>query len=179
MNIRQRKRLLSLSAVAMGCAACATVVLGLVLPMHVEAEVDAPPAAADPRLGTGDANAASKSPATETTRPSRSTLKQLCSMDLHRPLYDPLPPPEPKPQKTEAPPSSPLKARLVGIAIEHERSMALFQMPDGSIEVCGAGESFEQDGRPVKVTHIAMNAVNIEYANKTHQLQMPTKPERR
>jgi len=176
MNVRQRKRLLSFSTALVVACAGGVLAAGLMLPIDVGAEL-APPEIAPNIANTApdDATDATHAPKSNTARPSLQRVRQLCSRNLHKPLYDP----EPEPAKTfdakpkPEPKPDPLKATLIGTAIERGRSMALFQKTDRSIKVCAVGESFQQGDHPVTIKQIRSTSVTVEYQGKTRELEIP------
>jgi len=174
MNVRQRKRVLWLASIALAVGAGAALAWGFAVPVRVTPSEADVPGLAHPRDDSPDKN--DHDPQRNPSRPPLEELKKLASMDLRQPLYDAPEPrkqqPEPdKPQPKQTP--SRLSLRLVGTIQERGHSMAMFQAGDGSIKLCGEGQSVENSGDVVKVTRVDFRTVTIEIDGESRELALP------
>ncbi|NBC11095.1 MAG: hypothetical protein GVY24_05075 [Planctomycetes bacterium] len=92
------------------------------------------------------------------------------------------PPPEPEPKEgipKSEPRPDPIRARLLGIAVERGRSMALLLDSDNKLKVCAEGDWFTQKdrntGEPkrVRVVRIESESVTLQREGKTKRLELP------
>jgi len=166
MNVRRPKGLISLAAVVLGAGVVALVAWALLLPPRIVA-ADPPPLGS--RGGASTMQPADRAAAEPLTL---AALQRVCAAYRHQPLFDPTPEPA---QNTVRPPARralpPL--RLMGIAFESGRSLAIIQLPTGGVEIRGAGETFEVAGRTVTVGAIGSERVLIEYGGKKITLVKP------
>jgi len=182
MNIRQRKKVIWLAAGLVGACAAGIIVAGLALPVDVvvKRSSDSPyrgaVVAASPAQ-SNDANTPSPGGSASAGPEFVAQLRQLCRLDLRKPLYDP--PPAASHNAAAAAQvvaNSLLSVRLVGTADEPGHSMAVFQKPDGAIEVCAQGQGFELQGSELTVVTVQPHKVAVRYAGKRHELVIPRKP---
>ena len=93
-------------------------------------------------------------------------LKQLCQVDLRRPLHDP-PPPTP-PALPPARPPPPLNIRLSGTIIEPGHCQALIAMPDGTVQLKNIGES----AGDARIQEIRDRSITVEYFGQSTVLNV-------
>jgi hypothetical protein len=172
MTVRQRQRAIHLVAGIVGLSGLAVFAAALAVPLDPGAPGPDVQGAAD-----GAAAAPAEAPAQATPDAAGASLEDLarvCGMDLRRPLYDaPSPPPA---AGAAAPPAAPMAVRLVGTIVEPGHSMAVFQKPDGSFELCAQGESVADAGGAVAVTAINQDKVTVQYLGQTQELALPPNP---
>lgn len=107
--------------------------------------------------------------------PTQQQLKQLATLSLQRPIFDP-PPPEiikPKPK-----PPARLQAKLTGIIHEKDQSMALFMTKDNQTKLFSIGDKFADASGQVELLAIEPQSVLIKYAGKTQLLKLPGEAKR-
>jgi hypothetical protein len=173
MTLRQTKRSIIIAAAITALAALSAVVAGVAWPYDLGLDdPGADPAPAAP--GSSSAN----SPGGSAPALDLAQLQALCAIDLRRPLLD-----DPtaaqadqQPVVAAAPPGSALSLRLVGTAHEPGQSIALFQKPDGKIELCALGKTLDDPAGPVKVTHIEHRKVTVEFAGGSLELAIGPNP---
>lgn len=162
---------LAAGAAVVGCVL--TAAWGLFLPVEVPA--DGRPASgrpAAPRVAPRSASDAR--PADRSVK--LVDLQRVCAIDLRSPLYEDRQTDTSPAETAVRPPRSPMAARLVGTVSEAGHSVALFQMPDGSIALCGVDQTIDDRGGPVMVTAIEPYRVTVQYAGGTQVLTL-TPPE--
>jgi hypothetical protein len=175
MNVRQRKRAIWLTAGALALAGAGAVAASVALPLKhpPPRPLDLQAAGAPARQAEAPHSAAGDDVASTI---DLRELRRLCAMDLRRPLFDP-PPPAAAESEPQPEPRIPMSVRLVGTIIEPGRSIAMLQKHDGSITLCAEGRTVDDRGGPVKVIAVKENEVTVEYAGRSHTLQMPAEPE--
>ena len=168
MDVRGREKLIWLAAAIVTLGSVALVACALAFPPEVT------PGAPGSRLGPARTNPGRADALSEGTpdnhRASLDTLARLCATDLRRPLYDPPPPPPPPP------PTQAMTVQLVGTISEPGHEMAIFRKSDGTIALCGPGESVADVGGAVMVTNVTQEKVTVTYGNKTHELVVAPRP---
>jgi hypothetical protein len=164
MNARQRTRILGFAAASIALGAVAVVVTGVALPVRIDdAAAVADARTIRPATAEADGEAGRN-------RPPLQALLRLAKRDLRPPLYDPPPPPEPQPRTD---PPTPLTVQLVGTILEPGHAMAILQQPDGSTEICAAGESIDHAGRPLTVTEVGARSAVVTWSGRSQTLELP------
>ena len=169
MNARNTRRLILSAAALVALGAVIVLAVGLRRPV-----VDAGGASSvgnDDRDATAAASAPSEASLEESRQADLAQLQQLCGLDLRRPLYDP--PPASASASQPMAGGTPMTARLIATADEPDHSIAVFQKSDGSLEMCGQGQSFQDAGGIVTVTRIDHQKVVVQYAGGAQELVVP------
>jgi hypothetical protein len=168
MNARNTRRLILLAAATVTLGAVIVLAVGLRLPV-IEADSVLAAGKDDQDATSTTTSAPSDESLEESQQADVAQLQQLCGLDLRRPLYDP-------PQVAMSQPAAgggPMTARLIATADEPDHSIAVFQKSDGSVEMCGQGQSFEDAGGTVTVTRIESQKVIVQYAGGVQELVVP------
>ncbi len=100
-------------------------------------------------------------------------LQRVCGVDLRRPLGEA---PPAAGAASGAPAASPMTLRLVGTVNEPGHSVAMFQKPDGAMELCGLGQSIDDAGGAVTVTRIEAQKVTVQYGSQVLELAVAPTP---
>jgi hypothetical protein len=168
MSGRQRRTMMWLGAALVMLAGVSVAAWGLAAPVRVQTRPE-DAAAPGSKAALSSAEASRQATGRDSAR-LLAALQQLCAMNLRRPLYDPPPtPPPPRPEPS-------MTVRLVGTINEPGHSLAMFQKPNGAIELCGLGESIDDEGLAVTVTRIEGGKVTVRYADELHELVVGPKP---
>ncbi len=176
MTIRQRKKIIALAAGLVGLGAAAVLAAGLTLPVQVEAPE---PAAAD--AGTSAPALPDGAPSGAEAGPSKAALAELlrlCAADLRKPLQEAAPAAPGAGPAAKAGPRAArsLTVRLIGTAIEPGHSLAMFQKPDGSIELRAEGQALDDAAGGFTVTRIEDLKVTVKVGSETRELAIPPPP---
>jgi hypothetical protein len=170
MNFRQRKRVMLLGAVVLGCASAAVLAGTFMLPVQVEPRVDADAA---PSPGKGDKQDQPADPGPGDPPVEEELLRQLSAIDLRRALYDQ---PETPDKQPPGQPKPKLQLRLVGTAEEPGHSTGFFLKPDGQIELLSAGETLKTPRGEVTVIEVKDRVARVRFAGQEIQLKAPPRP---
>lgn len=172
MNVRQRKKVIWLTAVVVGVASLVLLFTGFCVPIKTTKSKTVFQSEVSATAGVFGETSNDKEN-TNVSNLSFDELKRLCEKNLRKPLYDK---PIPEPEKSDAASSasnSSLPLRLIGTANEPGHSIAMFQKSDGSIELCVENENMDNAGETVTVIKIEHQKVIVEYGGETYELVIP------
>lgn len=174
MGVRRRKRLIWIGTIVLGLSAVGILIWGFIAPRDVSVPVTGP--AEISQQATGSADSAWRNQKSLDERPTHAELDPILSLNLRRPLYDPV---VSAPQRAATPKpaatASPIPVRLIGTIHEPGHSMAMFQKSDGSIEVCPQGQSVKDGQKEVKVITIGRRTVTVEHEGQSQDMAVPTR----
>lgn len=172
MNPRQKKRVIYLTGACVALGAVGVLAAGFMSPVTVAPKGSIVKSGST--RGPGGEGVGEGVVSKEDGR-SLAWLREVCSIELRRPLFDPPPPPPPPKDQQRTVSSRPMTVRLVGMVYEPGHSMAVFQKPDGTRELCAEGESIDDAGGQVTVKKVEMEKVIVEYGGQSHELIPPPK----
>jgi hypothetical protein len=175
MNERQIKRLMTMAAGLFGLVAVVVVGAGLLMSTDVEAGSDA--AAGSGRAATSSGGDAGAPAAVAVERVPMDQMMAVMARDLRPALFGGGGSVTAQ-VVAVAGAGGPLTLKLVGTVVEGGagRSMALFQMADGSLQVCREGESVEDVGGSVRVQRVGVTRVAVEHGGAVLELEMEAAP---
>lgn len=168
MTVRQTTIWIGVTAAATCCVGVAVLVAGFAISLNVEdGDFDL-----KAKLQLVSAGGATAKGVADELRHDLATLQSMCAIDLRKPLQDGT-----ASSQAEGAPSlpagTPMSVRLIGAIYEKGHSMAMFQRPDGSIEVCAVGERIADGQGEVVVASIDSQKVIVQFAGQSHELFIP------
>jgi hypothetical protein len=170
MNVRQRKRTIYAAAGLLGLAGVAVLAWGLGGEVRVEADRDMPASPVRPRSTPGETDG----PHAARSHIALAELNRVAAMDLRPSLFDPPTSDRSATDDTRAPKA--MRVILIGTAVEPGRSMALFRMPGGEVELAGEGQSIDDPGGAVVVDRIEHRKVTVTYRGAEQTLIIEPPP---
>lgn len=189
LTIRQAKFAMVVAATLLAVCGAGVLAWGLTAPVEVPVPSDATKPRPVPIDGDGGAGADTSQAKANPLTPPLAQLVRSSLVKLRRPLYDPPPPPaptikpftadmvKPKPGPSANPQpvtmSLPGSLKLIGTAIEHGRTFAIFSLTEGRYKVCGVGEGFEMLNRQLTVKAIDGRKVSVEFADRKYEVEVP------
>jgi len=162
MLLRGRRRLLSVSALAMFLCAAGSLVWGLWLPAVVEA----------PSWAATAPTLARQATAVSASRPALEHFAAWWDRPLRPPLFDPPPVVETPPAP---PPPPPLAVRLVGTILEPGRPVAILVNAAGKIEMKSIGQTAGDPAQPAEILEVHRERVVVRYAGERRELTLESR----
>ncbi len=155
MKIRQIRLILWSSAVLMSAAALMLIFWAAMSPQTQA--IAAQPSSQSPQTASSLAQATV----------SADDLARVAHVQLRRVLHDP--PPSAPAAPAAAKPTPPLDIRLAGTIYEPGHCKAMIQLPDGTVQLKGVGESAGN----ARITDIQQGSATVDYFGKSMVLTVP------
>jgi hypothetical protein len=161
MTVRDHKRMIRFAAAVVGLASLVVLVVGFATPVVVTHQAEEAPGTKEQ---TGRrAGASSNGGAAMGAVVTLEELRNVCAIDLRRPLVD-----GPAPVMTAAPAFS-----VSAMFEESGHSVVVLTKPGGATEMCAVGDSFNDARGKVTVRSITSEVVTLECSGCSFEVCIP------
>ncbi len=173
MSRQQQQRWMKRSTIILIMAAGLVLLLGLLLPVKTM-EAEPGKSGAVVPTATAAAGATNQGSANVNPKADLAGLQKLANYNWRRPVFG-----DAADEEFMAGDGTgrAMSLKLVGVVVEPGHSMALFQKPDGSVEVCPVGQMVDDSGGKVKVTKVEVDRAVVVFGGVTQTLMVPMQTE--